>query len=289
TKKVEVFEEQFVAESFDVGAQLQYSLYDETRSVVYASATLDSDDNFASFSRSVGLADDVSPSNVPTSSKSFITCKLGSSYRYDDQMKVFVVDDLPPVNTVAYIPELSKMLIDAHVALGGSMLTLFTNKKAMNEAYELTKPALDAYGLGAICQGRAGSKKSIIDSFLADETLSLFATKSFWEGFDAPGDTLRGVVITRLPFSNPSSPLALERKYRYSDDWSRFSLPAAIIEFKQAAGRLIRTADDHGVLILTDSRLVTQRYGKRFLNALPSKNITQCSAEELPQLLEALK
>ncbi|VWM24618.1 putative ATP-dependent helicase DinG [Collinsella intestinalis] len=94
--------------------------------------------------------------------------------------------------------------------------------------------------------------------------------KAFWEGFDAAGDTLRCVVIPKLPFASPSDPLSCERGAREDRAWARYSLPEAVLEVKQAAGRLIRTSTDAGVLVLADSRLVSKGYGKKFLNSLPA-------------------
>ena len=94
--------------------------------------------------------------------------------------------------------------------------------------------------------------------------------RRFWEGFDAAGDTLRCVVIPKLPFSSPTDPLSCERGVREDRAWARYSLPEAVLEVKQAAGRLIRTSTDAGVLVLADSRLVTKGYGKKFLSSLPA-------------------
>ena len=117
------------------------------------------------------------------------------------------------------------------------------------------------------------SVKGLRDDFIKDEHLSLFALKSFWEGFDAPGSTLKGVVIPKLPFAKPSDPLSCERAARDDQAWRHFVLPAAVLETKQAAGRLIRKSTDTGILILADNRLVTKGYGKTFLNSLPSQTI----------------
>lgn len=125
------------------------------------------------------------------------------------------------------------------------------------------------------------SVKGLRDDFLSDEHLSLFALKSFWEGFDAPGATLKGVIIPKLPFSKPTDPLSCERAARDDAAWRKYVLPAAILETKQAAGRLIRRADDEGVLILADKRLLTKGYGRSFLRSMPSSNIKSCSIDDI--------
>ena len=104
------------------------------------------------------------------------------------------------------------------------------------------------------------------------------ALKSFWEGFDATGDTLRCVVIPKLPFSSPNDPLVRERDLREDRAWWRYSLPEAVLSVKQAAGRLIRSASDTGVLVLADSRVASKRYGSLFVRSLPSSNVSQLEA-----------
>ena len=110
---------------------------------------------------------------------------------------------------------------------------------------------------------------------MADKHRSLMALKSFWEGFDAAGDTLRCVVITKLPFANPNEPLVKERELREDRSWWRYSLPEAILSVKQAAGRLIRTSTDAGIVVFADSRVATKRYGQQFVKSMPSSSCMQ--------------
>ena len=124
------------------------------------------------------------------------------------------------------------------------------------------------------------------DDFLSDESLSLFALKSFWEGFDAPGDTLRSVVIPKLPFAKPTDPLSCERSTLDPSAWAHYVLPAAVIETKQAVGRLIRSADDSGVVLLCDHRLVSRHYGKAFLKSLPSRDVRVLTCDQIIDELE---
>jgi ATP-dependent DNA helicase DinG len=120
---------------------------------------------------------------------------------------------------------------------------------------------------------------------MADKSRSLMALKSFWEGFDAAGDTLRCVVIPKLPFANPNDPLVRERELREDRSWWRYSLPEAILSVKQAAGRLIRTSTDTGILVLADSRIATKRYGQTFLKAMPSGNHTMLETRNVSRYI----
>ena len=258
---------------YNVGATLDETLYANTHSVVFASATLTVGESFASFEAALGLN---------TSEQSACdTLLLASSYDFDAHMRVFVASDMPEPNDPRYLDALERLLIGTHRAQRGSMLTLFTNRREMEKSFEAVQPVLKQDDLRLVCQKWGVSVKGLRDDFLADEHLSLFALKSFWEGFDAPGATLRGVIIPKLPFAKPTDPLSCERGARDDAAWRRYVLPAAVMETKQAAGRLIRKADDEGVLILADKRLVTKGYGKSFLKSLPSSNITVCTIDEI--------
>ena len=151
----------------------------------------------------------------------------------------------------------------------------------MEHCFEAVRPALKEDNLRLVCQKWGVSVKGLKDDFLKDEHLSLFALKSFWEGFDAPGSTLKGVVIPKLPFGLPTDPLSCERQQRDDRAWAHYSLPAAVIEVKQAVGRLIRTATDKGIVVLADKRLITKYYGKKFLNSLPSHSISYLTCDEI--------
>lgn len=262
---------------FDVGEKLGETLLAHTHSTVFASATITIDGSFEPFERALGL-------NAGESSKARLV-QLDSSYDFDRQMTVYVAEDMPEPTSPAYLDALSRLLVDVHIAQNGSVLTLFTNRREMEKCYEAVQPEVRAHGLRLVCQKWGVSAKGLRDDFLADEHLSLFALKSFWEGFDAPGATLKCVVIPKLPFSRPTDPLSCERAARDDGAWRHYVLPAAVIETKQAAGRLIRSADDEGSLVFADSRLVTKRYGKAFLNSLPSSTVLTEPCSRIAQLI----
>lgn len=262
----------------NVGNTLDETFYADTHSVVYASATLSVDGKFTSFAQAMGL-------NTSEHSQAD-ELLLSSSYDFDNQMTIYVVNDMPEPNEASYLEALQRLLIATHRAQGGSMLTLFTNRREMEKCFEEVQPALKESDLRLVCQKWGVSVKGLRDDFLADEHLSLFALKSFWEGFDAPGATLKGVIIPKLPFAKPTDPLSCERAARDDAAWRRYVLPAAVLETKQAAGRLIRKANDRGILILADKRLVTKGYGKTFLRSMPSQNIRVCSMDEIVAEIE---
>ena len=277
SRKPERVAETLEAQIVDVGQTLNETLYENTNSVVYASATIAVGEDFKNFVQSMGL-------NEGENSRTN-TCMLGSSYDFDKNMQVLVVSDIPEPNQPGYLEGLQELLAAAHVAQEGSMLTLFTNRREMETCFAGVDPIMKEHGLRLVCQKWGVSTKGLRDDFLKDEHLSLFALKSFWEGFDAPGATLKGVVIPKLPFAKPTDPLSCERALRDAAAWSHYTLPQAVIEVKQAAGRLIRSSTDKGVLILADKRLLTKGYGRAFLKSLPSKNIRKVRMAEIPAIL----
>lgn len=262
-RRIKAGGESLSAERLDIGEALAENWLPEMHTAIFASATMTVSGSFDHFTHAVGLD--------RLGRESFETLHLDSSYDFERNMAVVVAGDIPdPRNRAAYLDALENLLVDVHVAMGGSTLTLFTNRRDMEDLFDRVSPRLSKEGLALDCQKKSTSIKMLRDRFLSDERSSLFALKAFWEGFDAAGETLRCVVIPKLPFSSPTDPLSCERGVREDRAWARYSLPEAVLEVKQAAGRLIRTSTDAGVLVLADSRLVTKGYGKKFLSSLPS-------------------
>lgn len=256
-----------------VGDRMNETLFANTHSVVFTSATITVAESFENFTNALGLGQ--------TEYSTTATAQLDSSYDFDRNMTIYVASDLPEPNNASYLKALEQLLIGVHRAQGGSVLTLFTNRREMEKSYDAVRAALTGEDLRIVCQKWGVSTKGLRDEFLADETLSLFALKSFWEGFDAPGATLKTVVIPKLPFAKPTDPLSCERGKCDPQAWAHYVLPAAVLETKQAAGRLIRSSTDKGSLVLADVRLVTKGYGKTFLRSLPSSNIKVLTTAEI--------
>ena len=263
----------------NVGDTMNETLYARTQSVVFTSATMTVADSFGNFNAAMGLG--------AAEQSAVRTAKLDSSYDFDTHMTVYVVKDMPEPNNQRYLDELEKLLIGVHKAQQGSTLSLFTNRREMEKAFEVVRDALHEDDLRVVCQKWGVSVKGLRDDFIANEHLSLFALKSFWEGFDAPGATLKTVVIPKLPFTKPSDPLSCARAQIDSSAWSHYVLPQAVLEIRQAAGRLIRSSTDTGNLVLADHRLVSKGYGKVFLKSLPSSNIKVLPAKDIIEDIRA--
>lgn len=268
--------ERLAAEKIDVGAETAKRWLSQMRTVVFTSATIAVGDSFEHFDRAVGLSETGRCKDV----------KLPPSFDYERNMSVIVCHDMPQPSDPRYLDALEDLLFDVHVAMGGSTLTLFTNRREMERVYEGLAPRLEARGLELLCQERGSSPRHLREQFLADESRSLMALRSFWEGFDASGDTLRCVVIPKLPFASPNDPLSQERERHERNVWWRHSLPEAVISVKQAAGRLIRTSTDTGVLVLADSRVATKRYGAHFTSSLPNDHPTMLERDNVGRYIE---
>lgn len=269
--------ERLVAEKIDVGSEIGKRWLPECESVVFTSATIAVGDDFTHFDKAVGLA------SLPEGAHRDV--RLDSSFDYDANMSVVVASDLPAPSDRGYARALEELLFDVHVAMGGSVLTLFTNRREMEQAYAALRPRLAAEGLELACQERGSSPRRLRERFTSDRALSLMALRSFWEGFDAAGDTLRCVVIPKLPFASPNDPLVRERDLREDRAWWHHSLPEAVISVKQAAGRLIRSATDTGVLVLADSRVSTKGYGRLFVSSMPSRTVSSIESGNVGRYL----
>ena len=269
---------ELTAELLGVGAEIAQRWYPEAESVVYASATIAVGEEFTHFNHEVGF--DVLDKG------GYRTLRLDSSYDFESNMTVLVARDMPDPREPAYADALGRLLVDIHLGMGGSVLTLFTNRREMEQMYEVVEPVLAQRGQMLLCQSRGSNARFLREKFIAEESSSLFALKSFWEGFDAAGDTLRCVVIPKLPFQRPTDPVSCERDLREERAWARYSLPEAVLAVKQAAGRLIRTSTDRGVLVMADARLLTKGYGKVFLGALPKKTHEKVRTAEMRAALE---
>jgi ATP-dependent DNA helicase DinG len=269
--------ERLVAQKLNIGQDLAENWLPEMASIVYTSATMTVGNDFKHFTHAVGL-DLLNKSD-------YKTIQLNSSYDFDRNMGVIVAKNVPAPQDANYLPALTQLLFDIHTAMDGSVLTLFTNRRDMEKVYADLKPLLADAGLDLECQDKGSSSQYLSRRFIEDKKLSLLALKSFWEGFDATGDTLRCVVIPKLPFASPQDPLVCERDFREERAWWKYSLPEAVLAVKQAAGRLIRTSTDTGILVLADSRLVTKRYGSTFIKSLPSTQVQQVEQERVGEYI----
>ncbi|KUO50713.1 MAG: hypothetical protein APF76_15560 [Desulfitibacter sp. BRH_c19] len=160
----------------------------------------------------------------------------------------------------------------------GRAFVLFTSYSALNYCYDKMHEWFEEEGLTPMAQGRGISPFRLLEQFKKVDNPVLFGTSSFWEGMDVPGEKLSCVIVTKLPFAVPSHPLEAARMKKIKslgrNDFLEYSVPKAVIKFKQGFGRLIRTRSDKGIVVVLDTRIKLNTYGKFFLNSLPDVSIS---------------
>jgi len=199
--------------------------------------------------------------------------QLGSPFDFQKQMKMFVVKKMPDPREATYQKELERWIAHFVEKTGGCAFVLFTSYRDMQQvAGEMQKFFVEKK-MNLLVQGGGAPRSKLLEQFKSEPRSVLFGTDSFWGGVDVPGEALSNVIITRLPFAVPDTPL-IEAKLelvqeRGGDAFTEYSLPEAILKLRQGVGRLIRTKSDHGIIVILDNRIVTKPYGRAFMQALP--------------------
>jgi ATP-dependent DNA helicase DinG len=231
------------------------------RTWIFTSATLAVKNDFHHYTSQMGLWDEPAKS-------------WPSPFDYEQQGLLYVPNNLPQPNSYEYTDAVIDAALPAIIAAGGRTFLLCTTIRAVNRAAERLREEFEQRGLPfpLMVQGEAG-RTELLDRFRASGNGVLIGSQSFWEGVDVRGDALSLVIIDKLPFSPPDDPVLAARiaelEKKGLNGFVHHQLPAAIINLKQGAGRLIRDETDRGVLMICDPRLISKGYGRRIWQSLP--------------------
>lgn len=259
-----------VAAPIDVGPALRSMLFEPTKTVVMTSATLslNNEGQFDFFQSRIGL----------TSTNSI---QLDSPFDFQRQAKVICVPDMPdPSSQRQQFEQSCVPMIKRYIErTQGHAFVLFTSYELMKRVGNQIHDWLIENDYAFYSQADGTPRGLMIDNFKKNPRGVLFGTDSFWQGVDVPGDALQNVIITKLPFAVPDHPLIEARmdfiEKNGGNPFAEYSLPEAIVKFRQGFGRLIRTQKDKGIVVVLDPRIKTKFYGRMFLNSLPECEVVQ--------------
>ena len=253
-----------------VSSLLFENLFNTKRSTLLTSATISVDGQFDHFMGRTGLSF--------FSAEEVLSKILPSPFCYEKQAILCVPRDLPEAGTVPddeYMEAITPVIGDIATIFGGKTLVLFTSHKMLREVHSKLQPRLEPKGITVIGHKIDGGRTRLMNDFRDNGKAVLLGASSFWEGIDLAGDVLKCVILVRLPFSPPNTPVVEARIEEITknnkDAFYGYSVPDAVIRFKQGFGRLIRSEADEGVIVVLDRRIEDKRYGRKFLNSLPIK------------------
>lgn len=265
----------------EIGQELNSRLYEKLRSAIFVSATLSVSGRFDFMKTRTGI-DLIDPDRIRE-------WRSLSPFDYENHAQVLVIRDAPDPSDKEYAASIAACVRTIAQTINKRSMVLFTSRAAMSKTISNLEGEDGVWNDRLLAQYRDGEIKALLTRMRQIPDSILFGTETFWEGVDLPGDLLNCLVITRLPFRPPSEPLteAMNQYYRRmgKDGFAGYNLPDAVIRFCQGLGRLIRSEQDTGLVIILDPRFcrppVGKRYGQAFRDSMPMKNVIEIRLADL--------
>jgi predicted DnaQ family exonuclease/DinG family helicase len=240
----------------EVASRLQDELFMEKKSVILTSATLAVRGGFSHVRERLGVED------------SEELC-LGSPFDYRKAALLALPTDVPEPSRGGYAEAVADIVASLALDAGGRTLALFTSHAGVRGTAAALRRILPAKGIPVLAQGVDGTPQQLIARFQENPKAVLLGTASFWEGVDIANNAMKVLVVARLPFNVPTEPVFAARSGLYDSPFMQYAVPQAVLRFRQGFGRLIRNKDDHGAVVVLDSRITSKPYGKAFLESVP--------------------
>jgi ATP-dependent DNA helicase DinG len=240
-----------------VGPLIEQHVWNSKDSVVLTSATLTTAHEFDYIKHRL---------NADTAGE----LAVGSPFDYEKSTLLYIVNDIPePTDKFGHQKWTENGLLALSKATKGRAMALFTSHAQMKQTAQAIRGPLERLGIVVYDQTEGASRHQLLENFRGAEQAVLLGTKSFWEGVDVQGAALSALVIVKLPFDVPTDPIVSARSETFENPFYDYSVPEAILRFRQGFGRLIRSKTDRGVVAIFDRRVITKQYGRLFLESLP--------------------